>query len=562
MKGVARLATHADDKNLSCAMQGLDEDLQQRLLQLLAPSPEEEVARGGEVACAENGSEVGEAWAGHAGESHAVSDQARASRTEVGQVGASQADMGQVDVSRIRERVQRKLDVQLGVQLEGKVRRGLHRRWRREMVGVIGGLGVAGVIGALTLVSPFSGSSAHNGNLPQATAIGKIPATSSSHNGSLSFVPGLGMVQSSRGGAPVYILQAPVGSTLSGSPVQVTGLMVTSNEMMVSLVGLSQEPLSGDYLPKVVFKTKAGQNIVLTSSLGVGDGVTGRYQFQWAKEFYALGHFHVTSPPSGTLLIGTRTPTRIPVRLVLAKSVQNMDQLGPTKTVQGITMTAVATRSGRDAVLTVIPQYQGNFHIWNSVPMSAAGKLGIDISDSLHHHYAPKQLLTLGPNSQISFQPRQGVTRYLVTVPNADATYSGTAGVTLPIPAAKSAIVDKTITLAGFPVTFTKVERLDGASSQGASGSAITLRVFLNMHANPTAPRELVSFQMHSSWSYRIDSKTGAIDWMDIPVQPHQSLVTLNLSQPEVYIRGPWTFPITLPSVHGQSPTKSAKQFG
>ena len=98
--------------------------------------------------------------------------------------------------------------------------------------------------------------------------------------------------------------------------------------------------------------------------------------------------------------------------------------------------------------------------------------------------------------------------------------------------------VDQTVTLGGFPIRFTKVERIN----------AQTIRLDLDIHANLTEGKALHLVDVGVSSEEKVDIKTEALQWLEVNIQPHQRFIALHLTRPEVYIRGPWKFNI---HVHG-----------
>lgn len=130
------------------------------------------------------------------------------------------------------------------------------------------------------------------------------------------------------------------------------------------------------------------------------------------------------------------------------------------------------------------------------------------------------------------------MTDYQVTVPQVDATYQGDASVTLPIPQQGSIAIDNTVNLGGFPIRVTKVELISDQTLHPL------LRFYFDLHANLTEAKELNNFDVGLSSDGKIDLKTGALQWLEVKIQRNQRFITLHLTQPQVYIRGPWKFNI------------------
>ena len=342
----------------------------------------------------------------------------------------------------------------------------------------------------------------------------------------LSFIPGIGIVQSSPGSTALAVLPQPVHGTWDGAPIQVMGVMMTSHEMLMTLSG------TGGLAPsQVVFRTTGQAPVILHYSRWDGTGST------WSGDYYATGRFGpVRHHLSGTIIIGGE---HLPVTLDAAEGVRELSQLGPTQTHHGVTLTAFAARWGTLADLTIVPTYHGPFTIWNVTPTVVDHGPGITIASPHGHVYPTRLVFNLGPNNQFTFTPALDITRYRVTVPRVDATYWGQATVTLPVPRRGSIRLDKTVLLAGFPITITKVSRVRAAYGN--------VRVDLNLHASLSQAQSLNGFEINGANEAKIDPKTGAFVWIEVRVGRHTPSITWHLSNAEVYIRGPWVFNVTVP---------------
>lgn len=345
----------------------------------------------------------------------------------------------------------------------------------------------------------------------------------------IEFIPGIGTVQQSDGQSNVAVLNRPVRADSPNGFVTVMGVMMTSTQIDVRVNG------PGAVMPNnVSFKTENGQTI----HLDAGGVATGS---QWSGNYIAYGKFGaVPTQETGTIILGSGWNTQIPVQLKLAKSVADMSKLGPTDVHQGVSITAIAQREAQKVQLTLVPQYHGPYHIWDLAPNVVSSDLGIHIQDASGKTYKVNQVLGEGPNSQFTFSPTKGVQDYTVTIPRVDATYQGSARVTLPIPKTGSIAIDKTVNLGGFPIHFIKAERVSD------NGSSAGIRYYVDMHASLTDAKELHGFQTGTSYSAELNKQTGVFEWIMIDAKPNQRNMTLHLTEPQVYISGPWKFHIRI----------------
>ena len=349
----------------------------------------------------------------------------------------------------------------------------------------------------------------------------------------LHFIPGIGQVQQTPKGAPVAVLPHVINGTWKGSPIQVTGMMMTPTELVVELSG------NGPHVPgRVWFRTAGGRTI----SLKMGNALTaqGSQMTRWTGNYNATGRFGaLLKDPSGTVIMGERQGDHIAVQLNPATSAMQMSNLGPTQVHHGVSLTAIATQSGTEADLTFVAQYHGPFVMVNTVPrLPMSMQPDVQISDATGRFLTPTRLFRFAPNSQLAFTPVLGVASYRVVVPEVEAMYTGKANVTLPVPDHGSERVNKTVTLGGLPIEITTVRRV---GSQGGN-----LRMYWKLP--DTAAGQVYALQLNQSWASQSNSKTGVVQWMQVRIRPAQHSVTLQLSNPHVYIRGPWIF-----SVHTSS---------
>lgn len=348
----------------------------------------------------------------------------------------------------------------------------------------------------------------------------------------LAFIPGLGMVQQTEGDTGTAVLAAPVNGVWYGTRITVDGMMVTSTEILIKLSGTGFEAP-----PSVSFRA-GGHVYKMGGSVGSSDSA-------WMGEYGYRGQVgHIVA---GDVLVGPGSTTRLPVRLIPARTVQDLRQLGPTETHHGVTIAAVTSRIGTTGELTFLSKVDGPFQIMHySTTDLQTGALRLRIRDAAGRTYSASSDLGFESANQFTFQPRVGQDRYRVTLPQVSATFPGDASVTLPIPAVGRMSLNRTILLAGFPVTFTSVRWVRDPGPE--------IRIGINLHASLQAAEELYSFTLGTpgltSWSSRMAPKTDAMIWMQIPVSPGQRAVTLHLTSPQVYIRGPWNFNVTLPKGH------------
>ncbi len=69
----------------------------------------------------------------------------------------------------------------------------------------------------------------------------------------------------------------------------------------------------------------------------------------------------------------------------------------------------------------------------------------------------------------------------------------------------------------------------------------------VNLRASLSQAKSLNIFEISGTYEAKIDPKTGAFVWIQVMVGRHTPSITWQLSNAEVYIRGPWEFNVTVP---------------
>lgn len=344
-----------------------------------------------------------------------------------------------------------------------------------------------------------------------------------------SFVPGIGTVHQSLGNTDAYVLQRPFTKKYPGHFITVDGVLITPHSITVSMHGVTN-----GIITNVRFINEKGHSYDLSNaSQGIGN--------QWEGQFSYQGP--VTDFTQGTLVFVDRNKISIPVTLVKAPSVNAFDQLGPTDTQHGLTVAAVVTKIQGKARISFVSQHQQYYHVMSyGLDANMHPDIGV-IGQNSNQTYPVTLASGFGSNTFL-FTPSQGESSYDVQLPNVLVQVPGSTKVTLPIPKQGVMHLRRTVTLAGFPVTVTKIARgIQGANS---------VRVYLDMQYSPYSAESLLTFDVTGykgagGFSARLNSQTEAYEYLDLPVQPGQSVLHLTLWNGMAEIHGPWTFHIKVP---------------
>jgi|GEM_PF-1480715 len=337
----------------------------------------------------------------------------------------------------------------------------------------------------------------------------------------LQFVPGLGIVEQETAGR--YVLQEPMRLAVGSGTLTITGMM-SDERMTVLSTSWEDSPLP---LPpaSITLTTERGARHELTRSLASGSGG------DWSSIYWIDGP--IDTGESIRLTLPLDPPLDIPLTLQAAESYADYEALGPTQTHHGLSITAAARRIGDQLRVTLLspPQAEYRLYEYDLRGLFGAGG-GLQIADDqgnaidMHADRA-----VAAPASEFYFPVTDGG-RYRVTLPEVFVEYPDTAKVKLPT-ASRDAL-QETVELAGFPVTFTRTERIDDR-----------LRVYMDM-GDPAAAVALQRFSLRElSYTAEQDETTGVYRWMEFEVPDGARSIKLQLERPIVVVRGPWTFDLS-----------------
>lgn len=124
-----------------------------------------------------------------------------------------------------------------------------------------------------------------------------------------------------------------------------------------------------------------------------------------------------------------------------------------------------------------------------------------------------------------------GTRDFTLSIPYIGVVYDDQQTVKVDIPEQGTAEINKTVELAGFPVDFEKIERIDKD----------TVRIYVNLNYDQKAKASLRSFNLgERSWGGEMDEKTGALKLLEFDVNSYRRSVKLRLKEPLVIKQGPW----------------------
>ncbi|MDQ1913432.1 hypothetical protein RAC89_23830 [Paenibacillus sp. GD4] len=350
----------------------------------------------------------------------------------------------------------------------------------------------------------------------------------------LQFLPGLGIVTETPVDQTTLVLGKPYVHRFGASEISVDAVAVTGDQVLVQLSGSNSA--SAEYIQ---LKIEDGASYSLKFSTLTHSG-------SWIGTYYYQGSLPVHEGSRITLVIGDQEVG--PLTLIPATQGEDMSKIGSSDTQQDITITAVTTPlSDGWTKVNFLSRLPGNRRIqsYGAQPITPEERLLITDADGKEAEIKVDHYGFLLQNEAVYRDPSAGKQPHTLTLPsvlvvNPSAEWRK---VTLPVPETGAVVIQESVTLDGFPVQFTKVER----SLEGG----VLIEVDLGFDMNKTAALQTVKIDRRQpedngySWSVHEDSL--AMKSIHLPAEPKAKSITFYIGEPQVVIRGPWRIPLVPP---------------
>ncbi|MBB6730812.1 hypothetical protein [Cohnella zeiphila] len=344
----------------------------------------------------------------------------------------------------------------------------------------------------------------------------------------LQFVPGIGVMDDGRdqdAGADRLVLAEPIRLQFGEGEFVITGMSV--DDQMTYLTFTEKNAR----IPQSVRITnEKGESFDVSISMYAGSSTekTGSY---WHKGKLDIGR-------TATLVFDAYPDTVVPLKLTPAPNYRSYEEMGPTQSQGGVSVTAVASRVGDRARITLVTPSSQDYYV-DDYMVGSAIRPGrqLTVADDTGKTLAIEPERGTGAPLRTFYFPLfdDGSDRtYRITVPEIEVSYPiPTARLRLPIPAQGSLEIGQTVELAGFPITVTRVERTD----------TTTLRVYVDLHFDENDERSLRDFRLDGIGSMaKMNETTWATEFFEFEIDPGDKKAEVTLSDAEAIVRGPWTF--------------------
>ena len=344
------------------------------------------------------------------------------------------------------------------------------------------------------------------------------------------FIPGFNLVLEEDETAN-FILPSPLEQELGGGTIRLEGVSVGNERTIIHLSGYNVSAPR-----KLILMDSHGREYIARYSSIAGNG-TWRGYYYCEKPIVGLTTVRFTA--------AGKESSFSPLLLEKARTFKSYADLGPTVQVNEIAITAfLSLEEERLRAILLSPPFPGEriyayaSHLEEEITLKdKSGEVYTAVPAP--GPYKPPQrefLFNLEESSEQEFT---------LTIPSIQvAYYKEEKYIDLPLPQEGALAPGLQLELAGFPVEFIKIIRLD----------KYTVGLFVDVLYDEKDEETLLFFnlnwlKMGHSFSYfemKHNEQTGALEYLEFPVRPGAANIRLHLKEPVVLKRGPWEILLSL----------------
>lgn len=338
----------------------------------------------------------------------------------------------------------------------------------------------------------------------------------------IQFIPGIGVVRQVDAASERYVLKQPVEASAGEGTVTVTAVVADGEMTYLTMTGdnPSQMPET------ITLLNSAGKEFIVRRSMASWSTNL------WSADYWYAGKLDIMNE-AVTLVFGQENGYRITLTLEQADAFSSYEEMGQTVDHNGISITAVPSLDGERGRLTLLSRHAKDMTVMDyglsgrpfsdeklSVADDSGRALGIEPIRGI-----------AAPAKDFRFELHPGSTSYTLQIPAVHAEFKDEA--TVKVPVRNMEHLNRSFSLAGFPVTVTRTERIGEKR----------LRVYLDLHYNSSSARSLYGIRLDRiSHSAKQDEATGATEYIELEAEPAGKEIKLTFSAAQVELRGPWIF--------------------
>ncbi|WP_018759157.1 hypothetical protein [Paenibacillus terrigena] len=345
----------------------------------------------------------------------------------------------------------------------------------------------------------------------------------------LQFIPGFDFVQQNDDPEQTtYVLTKPLDSIGENGKITVDGVLVQGAGGQIALSG---DNISAVAVKSAFLVTEQGEfEFKQSNASWGGDG-------PWQAGYYYEGIIPYKGLDNTFLRFGNTTTGKL--HLTKAKTADDLAGFGSSDMRNSIRITGIVTLlDGRSRKVNLLTLLSGRQIINSYGKEPIAEGLQLELADDQAHSLQIKKDTGFTKPSELLFDDPIGADHYRLVIPairivDPEAEH---VKVTLPVPEEGTREIHVSSQLAGFPIEFTRVERVNAKS----------MRIEVNTHFDADQPRSLQNYKLFTkdgvgmSYSTKLNENTWTVESEWLSVEQGQKDISFYIGDPQIVVKGPW----------------------
>lgn len=345
----------------------------------------------------------------------------------------------------------------------------------------------------------------------------------------LQFIPGFGFVhQKGELEQRAFVLPKPVDSIGEYGKITVDGVLIQRSGGQISLGG---DNVSATAIESLILVTEQGQFEFKRSNATSGGGGP------WQAGYYYEGSIPYKGLENATLSFGNTTIG--PLHLTKAETADDLASFGSSDIRNGIRITGIVTHlDGNIRKVNLLTQLFGRQMVDSYGKEPIAEGLQLQLTDNQGRALPIKKDTGFVNSRELQFEDPTGADYYQLVIPAIRIIDPGVkhVKVTLPVPEEGTREIRASSQIAGFPVEFTRIERV----------SAESVRIEVDTHFDYDQQRTLQNYRLFTkdgvsmSYTSKQNERTWAVETEWLSVEPGQKEISFYIGEPHIVVKGPW----------------------
>lgn len=345
----------------------------------------------------------------------------------------------------------------------------------------------------------------------------------------LYFAPGIGTITDDKGN-DILVLTHSIAFQYNKSKVVIKGAVRDKDTVTIKMEGNDASALSA--IGRFTIIDEKGKKYSGSGCKGFGSGWIGQYTF--------------LNIPEGSRNLEILLPDkrRIPLIMSKAKNITDLNQIGPTDSENGLSITLVPFKYEDKIGIKLIegPLNGKSIYSYDEKVDEQGIHNMISVSDEQGKSYEiSHDSEYFVPLSEFYFKPEGGLKKYTVNIPEVKLKYNIglDKDITIKLPQTGEKVINQRIDINGYDLNIAKVSR---------SGNSV--RVYVDTDYDINKSENLCEVRLDTSSSskldgWHIDSSNQTIDYYTGEINPKDTKIKLKFREMYTILRGPWKFEFT-----------------